>query len=298
MAIAYVGDAHAAGTSTNHSPSYSSTGGNTLIITGDIFDASLSGVTISSITDNTGLNTWHFSTSNANNPPYSDEGASGETIVTFIAWCINANAITSVTVALTATCFANIDVSEWSGIGSADTGGITHVSSGATGTTIPSASIVLTGSGELVIATMDSAAAASVTAPAGTTKLPNASPNAFFPYELSQSGTVQWNWGCAANPGDYTTSIMAFAPPGGGTTHNGNAALSLVPTFGETVTHTAKMGAALALAPAFGETVTHTAKMGAALVVTPTFKAAKSTKTVGNFYPFNQNSTDEYYPFR
>lgn len=211
MSIAYVNDAHAAGTSTVHSPTYSSTAGNTLIITGDIFDASLSGVTISSITDTAG-NTWHFSTSNSTKPPYADEAPAGETLVTFIAWTINAKAITSVSVTLSANCFANIDISEWSGIGYADVGAISHVSSGATGTTIPSGSLTCSTTGELVIGCMDSSGAAAVTAPAGTTKLPNASPNAFFPYELSQSGTVSWNWGCSANPGDYTSVLMAFAP--------------------------------------------------------------------------------------
>lgn len=297
MAIAYVGDKGNAATTTALSISYSSTGGNTLIVAGTWYDSL--GVTtgITSITDSAG-NTWHYSTSDASNPPAQHNVVSGQIIGTFIGWCIGASAVTTVTVTLPNSVFVHFDVSEWSGINNEDTGGTTGSITGGTGT-IPGASLTCAGTGELLIGSTNSVNASTVSQPSNGNNFPNNSaPTQYIQYNTGNSGTAQFIWPATTTGYDYSTSEALFQPPGGGTTHMGNAALSLAPTFGRSVTHTAKIGAALSLAPAFATTVAHTAKIGAALVVTPTFKAAKSTKTVGNFYPFNQNSTDEYYPFR
>src|SRR3974390_643205 len=146
---------------------YSSTAGNTLILAGHLYDNN-NGQYVApvSITDSTGgTNVWQVSVNAANTaltaqtPPLcslADPTDGGTAHMSdWVAWCVNAAHVTSVTVAWAGgvSTLERLTLSEWSGIAQFD-------NSWASGTTVTpgntiTGSLQLNTTGELVIAAVD-----------------------------------------------------------------------------------------------------------------------------------------------
>jgi hypothetical protein len=134
---------------------YSSTAGNMLVAVGQIANGSgQSGPALSATSGLTGItdtagNHWMFSPVNSQNPP-STFNAASPGLVTFIAWCINAAAVTSVSFADAplGTDVWDVCLSEWAGAVNPDWG---LAAAAAGGSTFPGGSRVST-SQDLVIA--------------------------------------------------------------------------------------------------------------------------------------------------
>lgn len=221
MAISLVQNQTFSGTLTSNTQavSISSTGGNTLIVAGvTIFEV------MTGITDSAG-NTWHFSTSAAQNPPWQQFSTD---VAAFVGWSIGANAVTSVTIATNGNGdHATYSVSEWSGITAEDTGGGTSATSDAGGDAV-SASLTLAGTGELVVGAASGNNNGLNGIPSGTTAL--ASPN--LVYELGLSGSVQWTWPGRAPSQGVVTALAAFASVSGVTVAGQVAPLALAAPAG------------------------------------------------------------------
>lgn len=221
MAITYVGEAGIAGGAqpTPQTISYHSTVGNTLILCGFLFYSSVGSVPgISSITDSAG-NTWHYATGSSQNPPYTVDSYSSYNSVEFVAWCIDAAAITSLTYTMpNASPWTRVTLSEWSGIGSLDS---SAGATAATGTN-PAATLNLTDAGDLVVGALENNSGnQTLSMPPGWTEFSSAGyfPNVAFgfpgvtgsyspPYSMSGSD----DWGIA---------LAAFKPASAGGSNPG-----------------------------------------------------------------------------
>ena len=208
MAISYVGDVVV--DSNENSPyqfTYTSAGGNTLILSGAWFTGATVNTGISGISDSAG-NTWHYSTSDAASPPSQHNLISGNYYGSFVGWAIQASAVTTVTVNVGANGFFHMILSEWSGINSADTGGVTSGSS--TAGTIPGASIILGDAGDLVIGNTDANGGGPTGPPFGSTQFPSDLSD-FNAYELPGApGAFSFPWPASSST-DYTTATQAFS---------------------------------------------------------------------------------------
>jgi hypothetical protein len=185
------------------------TSGNTLILTANPEASPSSIITgITSLIDSAG-NTWQYSASAAQTPPLALENGSGSTVGSLVAWCIGAESITSLTLTMAPGTFFSVfyqfGISQWSGIGSADTGGTTI---GNSITAITTASLNLAGSGEIVILAANCADSFN-SLPTGVTGFSGASDDGAG-YILNQSGTVQYTY--PGSPSYYSTAIQAFKP--------------------------------------------------------------------------------------
>lgn len=107
--------------SDNNVINYVSTTGNTLTLTGALPFAGSTPTNITSITDSANNTGWQYSTMASQLPPLANDSLSGEICLSFIAWCVNAQAISSVTVSPAFT-YTNVCVSEWANISGPDTG--------------------------------------------------------------------------------------------------------------------------------------------------------------------------------
>jgi hypothetical protein len=213
MAIALVGQAGVTGSSIaspGPAVSYTSTAGNTLIVTGLVYAGATTITGITSISDSAG-NTWHFSTSNSNNPASAAEGTSGNFLCCFTGWSISAAAVTSVSIhdGTGNSDFWRLAVSEWSGIGAADAG------AAATGTAgNPSVTLSLSNAGDLMVGSADSAVANMTALPAGWTALSGAgAANNYVGYDLpGSSGSMSPTWTTSDVTKDWAEAVMAFTP--------------------------------------------------------------------------------------
>jgi hypothetical protein len=214
VSISLVGQAGVSG-STETSPhqiTYTSTGGNTLILAGLIYSSSVSSAFgLTTITDTAG-NTWQLSTSNATNPPaqWAQDPVDGGSYLTFVAWVIAAAAVTHVTYAWNSgtSDFSRVTLSEWSGITAADTGNAGHAASGAATAPFP---LTLATNGDLVVGAVDSSSA--LTVPSGWTTFTSGGSVANLAYGLPEGpGSYTPTWALSPS-GDYAGSVMAFNPP-------------------------------------------------------------------------------------
>jgi len=222
MAIAHVGDINTDGTVASPGPTltYSSTGGNTLVAAGVVFTGTTSVTGITSVTDSAG-NTWTVATANSQNPP-SVRGTDGTNFyVVFIAYVLGASAVTSVTVSdgTGHSDFWNVQVSEWSGVNSAEQ------ASAASGTGAnPSLTWTIGNAGDLVIAYMDSSAG-SPSFPANLTHYGSNPGNIFGGYAFpGATGSFSAAWTMASS--DYGIAGLVLSPAGGTSAPAGNAASS------------------------------------------------------------------------
>lgn len=272
MAITLVGQTGVDGqseASPGPSIAYSSAGGtNTLILTGLVYAGSTAINGITAVTDSAD-NTWHFSTSNTNNPPSAAEGTSGNWICTFVAWCIGAAAVTSVSVhdGTGHSDFWRLALSEWSGIASADTG------AAATGTgSSPGVSLTLANAGDLVVGTANTASGSLNSQPAGWTQF-TGSGGAYCAWDLPGSaGSISPAWTLGGSA-DWAAAIMAFSPPGA---HTATASLAVTPSFSASRTRGKSRTASLAVAPAGAASRHRSVTRTAALAVSPSFAAART----------------------
>lgn len=201
--------------------SYTSTGGNTLILTFG-FDNPSTAPSNLTITDSAS-NTWHYSTSNANNPPYAQASLGGTPTGSFIAWCIGANAVTSVTISLTNQDQWQGTLSEWSGIVSLDTAAATGTGSGTGNFSSPS--ITLGNAGDLVVGHGEVNAGVNTVSPGSTFSTDN--PNSCYALP-GATGAFSFTWTTSGNNG-YVAAVAAFSPSGGGTPHTATASLTVTP---------------------------------------------------------------------
>lgn len=189
--------------------SITSTGGNTLVITGHWFNPNPH-TGILGISDSAG-NTWQFtSQADSNNPP-SAHATSPFCFGAFVAWCINASAVTSVTVTLPGV-FGSGEirqaVSEWSGVTAADAGIAGTVTVPGGGNTTPG-SLVLAGTGEMIAGAMRTSNAAPAAVPSGMSQFASEG-DVYSAWGTGFSGTFTAPW-TGGTPGDIATlALMAF----------------------------------------------------------------------------------------
>ncbi|HEV2412220.1 MAG TPA: hypothetical protein VGS28_00235 [Candidatus Saccharimonadales bacterium] len=122
MAIALVNQAGVSGgfQSSPQVISYTSTAGNTLIFSGFLYYSTASVPAVGTISDSAG-NTWNYSTSNSQYPPFAGESANGGGCTVFIAWSLSAKPITSLTLTTTnGSPWTRVVISEWTGIAAFD----------------------------------------------------------------------------------------------------------------------------------------------------------------------------------
>lgn len=222
--IALVGQAGIAG-GNGTSPAtinYASTGGNTLIVTGHLFDNN-SGefVAPTSITDTAG-NTWQVSVSSAQaaltvqDPPLCSitdpvDGGSAH-VANFVAWCVGAAAVTSVTIAWEGgvSTWRRMNLSEFSGVAQFDNswaGGSTSNSSSVT-----SGPVTVNVSGELVVGAFDFGGGGAMSPPSGWTQFTGAGSvgdNAYIINPATGSLSPVWT-DTVANP--WAGALAVFSP--------------------------------------------------------------------------------------
>lgn len=204
-----VGSNNATGNFTSPGPttSYTSLGGTTLILTGTVNTGATAITGITGITDTAG-NTWQYSTSNSNNPPSNVENNGGGYICSFIAWCFNAAAITSVTVhdGTGNSDYWQTAISEWQNLAAFDTG---NAAGGATaGPT--SAPVTPSMAGVLLVGAGNSVSASTVARPTGWTGFNTSNVVA---YQITNTtGTQSPGWSFTGTPTDWTTAVAAFRP--------------------------------------------------------------------------------------
>ncbi|SRR5579859_7370575 len=218
--IAYVGEAGIPGQNELGAAAipYTSSGG-TLILAGLFYDGANSPCLLTSITDTAG-NTWDFATSVSQSPPQSEEyDGSSQYITTFVAWCINASPITSVTINRTdsGSNWWRVTLAEFSGIGSLHSAASNSAASG----TAPSATLTVS-AGDLVIGAAD--AINNVPGmPTGWTAF-TSSGSICNGYDLSApAGSYTPTWGLAGSD-HWAVAVASFSPAGG--TQQGAAAFS------------------------------------------------------------------------
>jgi len=225
VAIALVGQAGQAGNSAG-SPlaiTYSSTAHNTLILTGHLYDSNAGAfVAPTSVTDSTGgTNAWHISTSatqaalTVQTPPLcsitdpSDGGAAH--FANFVAWCIGAAAVTSVTLAWEGglSTWRRVALSEWSGIAQFDqswAGGST------TGTeSVTSGPFFLRVAGELILGDLDYGDGGTSSLPASWTGLTSGGGGNAYRLLTAVTGSYSPAWTNTASAG-WAGAIAVFSP--------------------------------------------------------------------------------------
>ena len=215
MAITLVGQAGTGGDPFFSSPgpviSYSSVNGNTLVVTGQMATTGTSpGISgITSISDSAG-NDWQYATSSNQNPP-SVVTETSYWFCSFVGWCLDAAAVTSVTLTgdVGNTALWIVSVSEWHGIAAADSG------VALTGTNAnPSGTVDLAYPGELVVGSLDSSSVNPSALPSGWTAfgyLPP--PPTLIGYAIAgTSGYYMSEWAMASDT--YTLALMSFSSTG------------------------------------------------------------------------------------
>lgn len=225
MAISLVGQTGQAG-GVNNSPdiiSYSSTGGNTLIITGHLFDNTNNAFVVpTSITDSAG-NFWRFSTNGgaqatltAQTPPICSLTDPSDAVnahqSNWVAWSVNAAAVTSVTLNWGGgvSTWRRYALSEWSGISYFDNSWAGGNSGGAS--SVISGPVMMNNVGELVVGVLDFGGGGTESLPPGWTALTGAGAvgdNGYFlpggvgTYTPVWSNTISASW---------TGALAVFSP--------------------------------------------------------------------------------------
>jgi hypothetical protein len=186
---------------------YTSAGGTTLIVTGLVGTGGDPGTAAPSVSDTAG-NRWQYTPVDNNGaPPAAKLVSGGGHWVAFTAWCINAAAVTSVTVSLTGQTGWYVSLSEWQGIGSAGVG----AAGGGLAVHNPSSPQVVTyHPGDLVIGS------AFTTGSFSGPPVPGTEINTgqvFGVYFLpGVIGPLTFTWPSAAGV-DFASTVMVFSPP-------------------------------------------------------------------------------------
>jgi hypothetical protein len=209
-------------TSPGPTVSITATAGQAVIVTGLVF-STLSSVALTGITDNAGGNTWVFSTSTAQSPPYQEyhlPSQSGYSVV-FVGWCLSlTNPVTSVTISDNTgqTDFWRVSVSSWTGIVVADNGASNFYAS----TTAPSSTVSLGNAGDLVVGVANNDSSSFTGSPSGGsgwsefTGAGSTDIGYIFP-EASGNYTATWT---LSGSDTAVTAIQAFSPAALGATVN------------------------------------------------------------------------------
>jgi hypothetical protein len=210
VAIFLVGSAVTDTPGTSVSVSYRGGGGTILVA---VCNASLSSSTYSSgmaVTDSGG-NTWQISSGQATSPPTIWSSSGIEPVLTYIAWCVNANPVTSVTLkvpsSLSTNFFNQALVAEFANVEAFDTA---NTISGASGSNVACAPLTLSAVNELIIVAGECASEVHG-APTGFTEI-NTTYGGTVSYGLGQSGSFAGKFP-HGNSGDiYVAASVAFLP--------------------------------------------------------------------------------------
>lgn len=269
MTIFKLGEAGVGGGGSSASPaviSYTSQGGNLLVVTGHLYDNNSGAfVAPTSITDSTaGTNVWHVSTNaaqtalTAQNPPLCSttdptDGASAH-FADFVAWSFTTAAVTSVTIAWEGgvSTFQRLTVSEFPGAAaysSSWAGGSTTASSSVTSgpVTVPAAGCLAVGALDIAAAVESLPSGWSAFTTQGTANDQGFVVNpATGPLSPVWTGTTAGTWG--GGLAVFTPAAAFTFGAGGGTSPFTD------PVFGGTWTATAGTGATLTDATTGGVT--------------------------------------------
>lgn len=194
--------------------SYTSKPGSTLVIAGYFYHPAQSSLP-TSITDTAG-NTWHVSISNATDPPTEEISIGGAFRTTFIAWCINAAPVTSITIARQdndpTSSWWRFSLLELTGVAGLDTSNAGSDTSG-TNSTFNLPSITLNHDQDWVVAIAANSSDSTETPPSGWSGLTGGFANwaagACDVPGVTGSFSPQWT---AASAGEWTSVVAAFRP--------------------------------------------------------------------------------------
>ena len=189
-------------------------GNGSLIIAGRCTTTGAADALPANVTDTAG-NTWSFSSSIAQNPP-SDTLTPGSHSGAFIAWCVQAKSVTSVTVSFPpSVSYAQASLTEWSGVAQEVTGATIENDAAAAAIVAPAVPFI---AGDLAVAVAYPAAG---TSPLGTRPgeqagtgpvsglvsigavnpgVPSQSDAGNWPLAqvMTSAGTLSWAWGVTA----------------------------------------------------------------------------------------------------
>lgn len=210
------GDAGNAASSPGPAVSLNALPGQAAIVTGLVFSTA-STLAITGITDNGGGNTWVFSTTPAQKPPYQKYHAISQSgyIVCFIGWCLSLTSTIS-TVSISDNTglsdFWRVSTSSWTGIVQDDNG----ASAVFGATAAPAATVNLRNSGDLVVgvANNDSTSfTGSPTGGGGWTDFVGAGtkPNLGFIFPGS-TGSYTATWTLSGTDDAAAALVQAFSP--------------------------------------------------------------------------------------
>jgi len=198
--------------------SYSSVPGNTLIATGLVYTGAVAITGLASVTDSAG-NSWQFSTVNSQDPPSVVASSGGNYWCTFVAWCTDAAAVTSVSLSAGVgfTNFWRVSLSEWRGISSPDNG----VALAGTNAN-PTGVVSLSYPDDLVTGVLDPASVVPSSLPPGWMYFGLVGgPSVYLGYDMpGVAGLYSAKWAMASD--SYALAVMSFystghvAPPPAG----------------------------------------------------------------------------------
>jgi hypothetical protein len=186
---------------------YSSTAGNALVLSGIVYAGTTNVGGITGVTDSAG-NAWEYITFNSPILPPSQEGTDGTNFyVCFHAWCVNAKAVTSVTVTDSTghSDFWHVVLSEWSNVGGIDTGS-TIAGTGAN----PTGTISLRNSKCVVIGVADTSAGNITNLPANATRFSSDANNQICYAIPAVAGVSTFAWTMASS--DYAVAMLSLTP--------------------------------------------------------------------------------------
>ena len=208
-------------------PGVATTAGNTLIVTGSI-SVIQSGADSLNVTDSAG-NTWTIGTTNipGQDPPVAWD--SSNTFGAFVAWCINAAAVTTVTVTSSAGPFEyyalDATLSEWAGLTRLAS---SSAATGATGTIEPPA-VTLAASSDVVAAAACELFTSTLSPGAGLTQFSSDSTGNTAYAQPGAPGSFQPQWGTSSHPWAAAAAVFTSVPPAAGTKYlTGSAVPALI----------------------------------------------------------------------
>ncbi|HEV2412998.1 MAG TPA: hypothetical protein VGS28_04330 [Candidatus Saccharimonadales bacterium] len=185
-----------------------------------LYSSNSSVTSYNSITDNAN-NTWHYSTTASQSPPYAAESTGGQFYNTLIGWTWqDKGKATQYSFNFTGTAYVNMDISEWSGVGSIIG---SAAASGTTGTSSmvgPTAPLIANSFAVSIINTINGTTAGPVTDSAGVGAA--SMPGEPFTNSIVMSGNnvsgqhspYGFTWSNYGAGDDYSTCLLILAPPG------------------------------------------------------------------------------------
>jgi hypothetical protein len=233
--------------------SHASRAGHTLVAVIGAYSHTGSAFGITGITDSAG-NTWTFSAGTSNQNPPAASGVNGYSALAAIAYCKNANAVSSITATVGNTCFDfRLTVYELAQSNPAVTGSASNIPNTSASTyTSPSVTV---GAGGFAVAV--SACDGGWLAANSPFRIQSGPPDLVSAWlDNASAGSAACTFTTIAPPDSGTQltvsgAALAFSAGSSGTAHTAAASLTVTPSFSTSRARGRRRAAALAVSPAF-----------------------------------------------